>query len=127
MLLELIDVRAGYGEAIVLDGVSLSMAEAGAPAVLGRNGVGKSTLILTILGFTRLHRGQIRWKGEDISRLAPHRRAQLGIGWVAPEPESFPSLSVAENLPVAARPGEWTLGKVFSLCPRMKGRKNNTG
>ena len=71
MLLELIEVRAGYGDAVVLDGVSLSIAEDGALAVLGRNGVGKSTLILTILGFTRLHRGRILWKGEDISRLAP--------------------------------------------------------
>ena len=72
MLLELRDVRAGYGDAVVLDGISLSLAERGSLAVLGRNGVGKSTLILTILGFTRLHRGEILWQGEDISRLAPH-------------------------------------------------------
>ena len=115
MLLELRDVRAGYGEAIVLDGISLSLPENGSLAVLGRNGVGKSTLMLTILGFTRLHRGQILWKGEDISRLAPHRRVQLGIGWVAQEREIFPSLDVEENLLVAARPGAWALARIDEL------------
>jgi len=127
MLLELRDVRAGYGDAVVLDGVSLSIAENGTLAVLGRNGVGKSTLMLTILGFTRLHRGEIRWKGEDISRLPPHRRVQLGIGWVAQEREIFPSLDVEENLLVAARPGEWNLKKIYELFPRLQERKSNMG
>jgi len=127
MLLELHDVRAGYGEAVVLDGVSLSIAENGTLAVLGRNGVGKSTLMLTILGFTRLHRGEIRWKGQDISRLPPHRRVQLGIGWVAQEREIFPSLDVEENLLVAARPGEWTLTRIYELFPRLQERKRNMG
>ena len=127
MLLELREVRAGYGDAVVLDGVSLSVAEGGSLAVLGRNGVGKSTLILTILGFTRLHRGRILWKGEDISRLAPHRRVQLGIGWVAQEREIFPSLEVEENLLVAARPGSWNLQKVYALFPRLAERRRNKG
>ena len=127
MLLELRDVRAGYGDAVVLDGVSLSVAESGSLAVLGRNGVGKSTLILTILGFTRLHRGQVLWRGEDISRLAPHRRVQLGIGWVAQEREIFPSLTVEENLLVAARPGPWDLKKVYELFGRLKERRTNMG
>jgi len=127
MLLELSDVRAGYGDAVVLDGVSLSIAENGTLAVLGRNGVGKSTLMLTILGFTRLHRGEIRWKGEDISRLPPHRRVQLGIGWVAQEREIFPSLDVEENLLVAARPGEWNLKRIYELFPRLQERKTNMG
>jgi len=127
MLLELRDVRAGYGDAVVLDGVSLSIAENGALAVLGRNGVGKSTLVLTILGFTRLHRGQILWQGEDISHLAPHRRVQLGIGWVAQEREIFPSLTVEENLTVAARPGRWGISSVYDLFPRLKERKGNFG
>jgi branched-chain amino acid transport system ATP-binding protein len=127
MLLELRDVRAGYGDAVVLDGVSLSIAENGALAVLGRNGVGKSTLILTILGFTRLHRGQILWQGTDISHLAPHRRVQLGIGWVAQEREIFPSLTVEENLTVAARPGRWGISSVYDLFPRLKERKGNFG
>ena len=127
MLLELRDVRAGYGDAVVLDGVSLSVAEGGSLAVLGRNGVGKSTLILTILGFTRLHRGQILWRGEDISRLAPHRRVQLGVGWVAQEREIFPSLDVEENLLVAARPGAWDLKKIYELFPRLAERRRNMG
>src|SRR5262245_51606211 len=127
MLLELHDVRAGYGDAVVLDGVSLSVEDTGSLAVLGRNGVGKSTLILTILGFTRLHRGTILWNGEDISRLAPHRRVQLGIGWVAQEREIFPSLDVEENLLVAARPGAWNLKKIYELFPRLQERRQNMG
>ncbi|OAI52765.1 ABC transporter ATP-binding protein [Betaproteobacteria bacterium SCGC AG-212-J23] len=127
MLLELREVRAGYGDAVVLDGVSLAVEENGSLAVLGRNGVGKSTLMLTILGFTRLHRGQVLWKGKDISRLAPHRRVQLGIGWVAQEREIFPSLDVEENLLVAARPGEWNLKRIYELFPRLQERKRNMG
>ena len=127
MLLELRDVRAGYGDAVVLDDVSLALPENGSLAVLGRNGVGKSTLILTILGFTRLHRGRILWKGEDISRLPPHRRVQLGIGWVAQEREIFPSLTVEENLLVASRPGAWDLSSVYGLFPRLRERKGNMG
>ena len=126
-LLELRDVRAGYGDAVVLDGVSLEVGEQGSLAVLGRNGVGKSTLLLTIMGYCVLKRGSIRWKGEDISRLPPHRRARLGIGWVAQEREIFPSLSVEENLTVAARPGRWTAKEVFRLFPRLEERKGNMG
>jgi branched-chain amino acid transport system ATP-binding protein len=127
MLLELRDVRAGYGDAVVLDGISLSVEENGSLAVLGRNGVGKSTLILTILGFTRLHRGQILWKGKDISRLAPHRRVLAGIGWVAQEREIFPSLTVEENLLVASRPGPWDLKRIYQLFGRLEERKSNMG
>jgi branched-chain amino acid transport system ATP-binding protein len=126
-LLELNDVRAGYGEAVVLDGVSLEVAEQGSLAVLGRNGVGKTTLLLTIMGYCTLKRGTILWKGRDISRMPPHRRARLGIGWVAQEREIFPSLSVEENLTVAARPGRWTLPEVFRLFPRLQERKANMG
>jgi branched-chain amino acid transport system ATP-binding protein len=79
------------------------------------------------MGFTRLHRGNIFWKGEDISRLPPHRRAQLGIGWVAQEREIFPSLSVEENLLVACRPGQWTLDSIYQLFPRLKERRANLG
>ena len=126
-LLELSDVRAGYGEAVVLDGVSLAIAEGGSLAVLGRNGVGKSTLLLTIMGYTRFRAGGLRWKGRNISARAPHRRARLGIGWVAQEREIFPSLSVEENLCVAARPGEWDLKKVYGLFPRLEERRRNKG
>ena len=126
-LLELADVRAGYGDAVVLDGVSLEVPERGSLAVLGRNGVGKSTLLLTLMGYTSLKRGAILWKGRDISRLAPHRRAQLGLGWVAQEREIFPSLTVAENLTVAARPGRWDLEAVYRLFPRLEERRANRG
>src|ERR1700760_4517685 len=93
-LLSLHDIRARYGAGIVLDGVSFEMPERGSLAVLGRNGVGKSTLLLTLMGFTQLRRGSIVWRGRDVSKLAPHRRAQAGIGWVAQEREIFASLTV---------------------------------
>ena len=112
-LLAFKNVRAGYGEAIVLDDISFEMPERGSLAVLGRNGVGKSTLLLTLMGFTQLRRGTIVWRGTDISRLAPHRRAQGGIGWVAQEREIFPTLTVEENLTVAARPGRWDMAAAF--------------
>jgi branched-chain amino acid transport system ATP-binding protein len=126
-LLELKAVRAGYGDAVVLDDVSLELPPGGSLAVLGRNGVGKSTLLLTIMGYTRLHHGKMLLAGKDISALPPHRRAQLGIGWVAQEREVFPSLSVEENLSVAARPGRWGLRAVYELFPRLKERKANMG
>ncbi len=126
-LLELRDVRAGYGDAVIIDGVSLSIVSGGSLAVLGRNGVGKSTLLLTIMGYTRLRAGSLQWKGCDISRLAPHLRARLGIGWVAQEREIFPSLSVEENLGVAARPGPWDLRKIYGLFPRLAERRRNKG
>ena len=127
MLLELKDVRAGYSDSVVLDGISLELAEAGSLAVLGRNGVGKSTLLLTIMGFTGLKRGRIALNGKAVEALAPHRRAQLGIGWVAQEREIFPSLSVEENLTVAARPGLWNLARIYDLFPRLAERSGNLG
>jgi branched-chain amino acid transport system ATP-binding protein len=127
MLLELKDVRAGYGDSVVLDGISLELAEAGSLAVLGRNGVGKSTLLLTIMGFTSLKRGRIALNGKAVEALAPHRRAQLGIGWVAQEREIFASLSVEENLTVAARPGLWNLARIYDLFPRLAERSGNLG
>jgi len=126
-MLELKGVRAGYGDAVVLDDVSLQVPANGSLAVLGRNGVGKSTLLLTIMGYTRLHLGSVFFGGKDITTLAPHRRAQLGIGWVAQEREIFPSLTLEENLTVAARPGRWGLGAVYELFPRLKERKANLG
>jgi branched-chain amino acid transport system ATP-binding protein len=126
-LLELRDVRAGYAEAVVLDGVSLVLPASGSLAVLGRNGVGKTTLLLAVMGFVTLARGSIWLNGTDISRLPPHRRAQLGIGWVPQERDIFPSLTVQENLTVAARPGRWDLEAVFALFPRLKERRANMG
>ena len=127
MLLELKDVRAGYSDSVVLDGISLELAEAGSLAVLGRNGVGKSTLLLTIMGFTSLKRGRIALNGKAVEALAPHRRAQLGIGWVAQEREIFASLRVEENLTVAARPGLWNLARIYDLFPRLAERSGNLG
>jgi branched-chain amino acid transport system ATP-binding protein len=127
ILLALGGVRAGYGDAVVLDDVSLEVPQGESVAVLGRNGVGKSTLLLTIMGFTSLVRGSIVWRGEDITRLAPHVRPRRGLGWVAQEREIFPSLSVNENLTVAARPGRWTLDAVFALFPRLAERREARG
>jgi len=101
--------------------------EHGSLAVLGRNGVGKSTLLLTIMGYTQLRGGNVRWRGQDVSQMPPHRRAAGGIGWAAQEREIFPSLSVEENLTVAARPGPWTLDTVYKLFPRLAERRANMG
>ena len=119
-LLELEGVRAGYGDAVVLDDISLEIPENGSLAVLGRNGVGKSTLLLTIMGYTNLHKGKVSFKGRDMTALPAHRRAQLGLGWVAQEREIFASLTLEENLSVAARPGRWGLGAIYELFPRLK-------
>jgi branched-chain amino acid transport system ATP-binding protein len=126
-LLALDGVRAGYGDAVVLDGISLEVAAGGSLAVLGRNGVGKTTLLLTIMGYTNVIRGVIRWRGRDVTHVAPHRRARAGLGWVAQEREIFPSLSVEENLTVAARPGRWDLARVYALFPRLAERRSSRG
>lgn len=126
-ILALNNIRAGYGEAVVLDGISLELPENGSLAVLGRNGVGKTTLLLTIMGYTDVRRGTISWRGGDITTVAPHRRARDGIGWVPQEREIFPSLTVEGNLTVASRPGPWTLKSVFELFPRLAERRNNMG
>ena len=126
-LLELRDVRAGYGEAVVLDGVSIALPENGSLAVLGRNGVGKTTLLLAAMGFVRLMRGSHHGRRPRRLAASPHRRARMGLGWVPQEREIFPSLSVEENLQVAARPGRWDLGAIWQLFPRLKERRANMG
>ncbi|MGA8616272.1 MAG: ABC transporter ATP-binding protein [Xanthobacteraceae bacterium] len=126
-LLALSDIRAGYGAGIVLDGVSFELPEHASLAVLGRNGVGKSTLILTIMGYTQVGRGRILWRGEDITGYAPHRRARAGIGWVAQEREIFSTLTVEENLTVASREGRWNRAAVYDLFPRLAERRRNFG
>ena len=126
-LLEFRDVRAGYGEAVVLDNVSFTLPQGGSLAVLGRNGVGKTTLFLTAMGFVGVQRGSVLFKGQDVSKLAPYKRARLGIGWVPQERDIFPSLTVEENLTVAARPGRWALDVVYGLFPRLKERRANMG
>jgi branched-chain amino acid transport system ATP-binding protein len=126
-LLTLDDVSAGYGDATVLHGIALAVAPNGSLAVLGRNGVGKTTLLLTIMGYTQMRSGRVTWRGEDITRRPPHRRATAGLAWVAQERDIFPSLSVEENLTVAARPGAWTLDAIFALFPRLAERRRNMG
>ena len=126
-LLTLKSVTAGYGEAIVLDDISLTIAENSGLALLGRNGTGKSTLIQTIMGFTNLKSGSIHWQGKDITRLKPFQRARLGIGWVPQERDVFTSLSVEENLTTVARPGPWDIAKIYALFPRLQERKDNRG
>lgn len=126
-LLSLRNVTAGYGEAVVLDDVSLDIAEGSGLALLGRNGVGKSTLIQTIMGFTNLFSGSVFWRGKDITKLKPYQRAHAGIGWIPQERDIFTSLTVEENLSVVARDGIWDLAKVYELFPRLAERAENKG
>jgi branched-chain amino acid transport system ATP-binding protein len=126
-LLAVDGVVAGYGKSVVLEDVSLELAPRASLALLGRNGVGKTTLITTLMGLTHLHRGRIRFDGEDITCWPPYRRALAGIGWVPQERDIFASLSVAENLSVIARPGPWTLARVYGLFPRLAERRHSLG
>src|SRR5215472_2216554 len=125
--LVLTEVSAGYGETVVLEGISLAVSPGQTLAVLGRNGVGKTTLLATIMGHTRLHGGGIRFADGEIATLPPYRRARLGIGFVPQEREIFPSLTVEENLTVAERPGQWTLSRVYDFFPSLAERRRNDG
>ena len=120
-------VSAGYGETVVLENVSLALAPRETLSIIGRNGVGKSTLLATIMGHTTLHGGRVMLHGEDISKMVTYRRVAAGLGYVPQEREIFPSLTLRENLEVAARPGEWTVQTVFELFPRLAERENNRG
>ena len=120
-------VFAGYGEAIVIDDCSFGMKPGESIALLGRNGVGKSSLLLTTMGHTKVHRGSIRWMGQDLGKISPHARARAGLGWVPQEREIFPSLNVEENLTVTALPGRWDLKSIYQLFPRLKERRKNLG
>ena len=126
-LLALEKVTAGYGDSIVLEDVSFSMKEGDSLALLGRNGVGKTSLLVTLMGLTRLHGGNIRWRGGDIVRVPTYKRAHAGLGWVPQERYMFPSLTVEEHLTVVARGGEWDLPKIYKIFPRLEERRNNMG
>jgi branched-chain amino acid transport system ATP-binding protein len=125
--LQLDGVCAGYGNTVVLEDVRLALAPGESLSIIGRNGVGKTTLLATVMGHTNLHGGNLLLHGNDISRMAIHRRVYAGLGYVPQEREIFPSLTLVENLEVAARPGQWTIDKVFNLFPRLDERKDNRG
>src|SRR5215467_13738892 len=126
-LLSIERLSAGYGEAIVLNAVSLALGEGQSLALLGRNGMGKTTLINSIVGVTRFVGGSIRLDGRDITGLRPDQRAHVGIGWVPQERNIFKSLTVEENLTAVARPGPWTEERIYELFPRLSERRRNLG
>jgi branched-chain amino acid transport system ATP-binding protein len=125
--LELKGVSAGYGETVVLEDVSLALEPGESISIIGRNGVGKTTLLATVMGHTNLHKGDVALAGSSIARVPVHRRALMGLGFVPQEREIFPSLSVRENLEVGARPGTWTQERIFELFPNLKARLSNKG
>ena len=118
---------AGYGSAVVLEGVSFSLAEGESLALLGRNGMGKTTLLAGLLGIARCAGGSVRLGGRDITRLATERRVAAGIGWVPQERNIFRALTVEENLTAVARPGAWSPERVWALFPRLAERRRNSG
>ena len=126
-LLTVENLSAGYGEAVVLRGISFSLAEGQSLAVLGRNGVGKTTLVNSIIGVTRYRSGRVSLDGSDMTRMRPEQRAHAGIGWVPQERNIFKSLTVEENLTAIAREGAWTVDRVYALFPRLKERRGSMG
>jgi branched-chain amino acid transport system ATP-binding protein len=125
--LELRGVSAGYGDTVVLEDINLALASGENVSIIGRNGVGKSTLLATVMGHTRLHSGDVLLGGQSIVRMPIYARALAGLGYVQQEREIFPSLSVRENLDIGARPGHWTQARVFDLFPRLQERLTNMG
>ena len=126
-LLRVDNLSAGYGEAVVLQGISLALDEGATLALLGRNGTGKTTLINTLAGSARRHGGSITLAGVALHKLPPHQRAAAGIGWVPQERSIFKSLTVHENLTAVARPGKWNADAVYAMFPRLAERKANLG
>jgi branched-chain amino acid transport system ATP-binding protein len=126
-LLQVEALSAGYGEAVVLSDISFGIADGQALALLGRNGTGKTTLINTLVGLTTQHAGSIKLDGRDITRVRPEARVRAGIGWSPQERNIFKSLTVEENLTAIARPGAWTLARVFDMFPRLAERRANLG
>ena len=125
--LELEGIRSGYGAAVVIEDVSLAVEPGECVALLGRNGVGKTTLVTTIMGFTRLHEGSIRWAGHSIAAASPERRALAGIAWVPQERRTWRSLTVDEHLACVARPGAWSAERALGLFPRLGERRAHRG
>jgi branched-chain amino acid transport system ATP-binding protein len=126
-LLRLESVTAGYVNTVVLERIEFGIETKEAMSLLGRNGVGKTTLLATIMGLTELRSGQVFFEGNNISGLEVHERPRLGLGYVPQEREIFASLTVEENLLVARQPGDWTRERVFDLFPRLAERRTNKG
>jgi branched-chain amino acid transport system ATP-binding protein len=126
-LLRVEGLRAGYAEAIVIDGIGFALGEGQSMALLGRNGTGKTTLLCSLVGVTRRRAGRIALGGVDLTRLRPDQRAAAGIGWVPQERNIFKSLTVEENLTAIARPGAYTTQRVYAMFPRLAERKRNLG
>jgi len=127
LALELRNVCGGYGETVIIENIGLQVKVGETLSIIGRNGVGKTTLLSTVMGHNTLHSGRIYLRERDISQLPPHRRVAAGLGYVPQEREIFPSLTLRENLEVAARPGQWTIAAVFELFPKLKERERNWG
>jgi branched-chain amino acid transport system ATP-binding protein len=125
--LQIRKLNAGYGETVVLEDVGLTLRASGSLAVLGRNGVGKTTLLATVMGHTTFHSGSITFNDREISSLPVYERSRLGIGYVPQERLIFPSLTLHENLTVAGRPGRWTTERVYDLFPRLGQRRAAMG
>jgi branched-chain amino acid transport system ATP-binding protein len=125
--LELQHVSAGYGETVVIEDIDLALAPGECISVIGRNGVGKTTLLATVMGHTTLHSGEVKLDGQRLNGMPSYRRALAGIGFVPQEREIFASLTVRENLEVGARPGHWTQERIFALFPRLQERLGNMG
>ena len=121
------DVVAGYGPTIVLDGISLEVADGGTLALLGRNGVGKTTLLCTMMGLTTLHRGSISLHGQPVEKMPTHQRCRNGLALVPQERRIFPSLSVHENLLVSVQPNGWSVDEIYEFFPGLAARRNNAG
>jgi len=121
------NLSSGYGATVVLEEVGFTLPERGSLAVLGRNGVGKTTLLASIMGHSTFHGGRIAYRGKSIERMPVHRRARLGIGYVPQTRDIFPSLTVEENLAVAGRPGRWSQKRVYELFPRLAERRSHMG
>ena len=120
-------LRTGYGQTVVLEDIGFTLPERGALAVLGRNGVGKTTLLASIMGHSTFHAGRIAYRGQAIEGLRVHERARLGIGYVPQTRDIFPSLTVEENLAVAARPGRWPMARVYEMFPGLAARRSHKG
>ncbi len=127
VLLRVEDLGAGYGEGLVLEEISFALRRGGSLALLGRNGVGKSSLLLALMGHLAARTGRIAWRGNDITRSAPYARARMGMGWVPQERDVFASLTVDENLAIAVRPGPWTPKHVYEFFPSLDQRRRNLG